>query len=175
MKTTEDTKPYVLCMTKIKQRIAVVRWLKTEDPLGATKSMLTAELVFVQFRKILELIAFSTLTANKEKYSKTHKNYGDHWNAKQMLACVERENVDFYPVPVAQIKTDVKGRGMLPKRRGGYLTRKDFEMLLDAAGQVLHMRNPFSTKDPLATIHYTELEYAEPDPESVIAARHSDG
>jgi len=64
-----------------------------EDPLGPSKSMLTTELAFIQFRKILELIAYSTLTG-------------------------------------------------------------------DAAGQVLHMRNPFSTRDPLETIQYTELEYA---------------
>ena len=74
--------------------------------------------------------------------------------------CVEDQNADFYPVPVEQISKDAKGREVLPRRRGGYLTRQEFVALYDAAGQVLHMRNPFSTRDPLETIQYTELEYA---------------
>jgi len=44
------------------------------------------ELIFVQFRKILELIAFSTLTANREKYSIAHANFSLHWKAKSISA-----------------------------------------------------------------------------------------
>ena len=63
-----DTEIYAQCMQKVKQRIGVVRLLSKDDPLGPSNSMLTAELTFVQFRKVLELIAFSSLSANKEKY-----------------------------------------------------------------------------------------------------------
>jgi hypothetical protein len=65
----KDDEPaiYGKCMEKVRQRIAAVRWLcGTDRPLG-NHTMLTEELVFVQFRKILELIAYSSLTANREK------------------------------------------------------------------------------------------------------------
>jgi len=81
----DDTNIYIRCMTKVKQRIGVVRWLVTEGPLGSDKSMLTTELVFVQFRKILELIAYSTPCANKAMYeryviSQYVTKPGDRWS-----------------------------------------------------------------------------------------------
>src|ERR1700731_738919 len=58
------------------------------------------ELVFLQLRKILELLAFASLTANREKYAAAHKKFATFWRAKDMLQDLEKVNPDFYPRPV---------------------------------------------------------------------------
>src|SRR5262245_30818160 len=88
----DPTRLYVDCMQGIRRRVTYVKWLINDKPLGdeAHGKLLRTELNFVQFRKILELIAFSTLTANKEKYAEAHANFSTHWKAVRMLEAVEK-------------------------------------------------------------------------------------
>ena len=97
---TEDTKVYVKCMEKVKQQITWVRWLNSAKPPLGGDAQLTAELSFVQFRKILELIAFASLTSNKDAYARAYKNFDEHWKAEQILKCVGKLNPHFYPTPL---------------------------------------------------------------------------
>src|SRR5580704_5755160 len=94
-----DVQIYCDCMARIRHRINVVQTIMAgATPVGGTDQ--TAELIFVQFRKALEEIAFASLSANKEKYSEVHANFSRHWRAKDMLAVMDKVNPDFYPVPL---------------------------------------------------------------------------
>lgn len=97
----EEPDIYRKCMEKARDRIAAVRWLYDAKPLGG-HSMLVEELVFVQLRKILELIAFSSLTANKEKYAAAHEKFATHWKAKAMLDSIEELNPHSIPFPCSR-------------------------------------------------------------------------
>src|ERR1035437_3686805 len=79
---------------------AVHRFQPIHDPRQVFDEVFDIELIFVQFRKVLELIAFSSLTANKDKYSVAYANFGVHWKAKSMLQAVGKLNPNFYPVPL---------------------------------------------------------------------------
>jgi hypothetical protein len=71
-------------MARIRDRISVVQTIMS----GGIKIGLadqTAELIFVQFRKTLEEIAFASLSANKEKYSEVHANLSKHGGRKRCL------------------------------------------------------------------------------------------
>ena len=65
---------YIACMEEIKKRTEVVTWFVRRE-IGARYIGTTAESVALQMRKILELIALSSLVANHEEYSKHRANF----------------------------------------------------------------------------------------------------
>jgi hypothetical protein len=56
------------------------------------------EVVFLRFRKIPELVAFTSLTAIKRAYAPVHKKFAEHWKPKAMLDALRKLKPDFYPV-----------------------------------------------------------------------------
>jgi len=112
-------------------------------------------LVFVQLRKALELIAFASLTANKEKYSTAHANFALHWRAKEMLEALEKINPEFYPVPLESPVRQENAVVHFPRLDSGFLTKDEFVTLYNVSSAAIHTRNPFSTKDPVIEIGYS--------------------
>ena len=66
---------------------------KATTGLGACN----AEFIFLQFRKVLELIAFASLAANKEFLFRRSQKFSQHWKAKSMLEELAKVNPQFYP------------------------------------------------------------------------------
>ena len=133
---------YCNCMEEVKIRIAVVLSV-VEKGFSVGREDFDAELVCVQLRKTLELIAFASLTANKERYAEAHDNFTTHWNAKRLLANLEKIHPDFYPKPVEVPHRDEKGVRNLSSKKEGFLTREEFTTLYDKCSEVLHSWNPF--------------------------------
>ena len=133
---------YIACMEEIKKRTEVVTAFINGE-ITSKYLITTVESVFLQFRKILELIALSSLVANHEKYSKCHANFKKHWKAKQILNELEKINPKFYPYPTKQIPVS-EGLYNTPKIKSGYLTKEDFIELYDRCSNMLHSNNPFS-------------------------------
>jgi hypothetical protein len=155
MKPDADTKVYANCMQKVQMRVAAAKTAIAEIRTVGREDFVRVEVVFLQFRKICELIAYASLSANKAKYAEAHKNYSEHWKAKDMLKAVERVNPEFYPQALlAPLLMDGR-HWRFPGRQENALTREEFERLYDASSEVLHMRNPFSTKDPTIHVGYS--------------------
>ena len=145
-------------MQEIKDRLSLV------DEVGAHRistsvQIFDVELVFLQVRKCLELIAFASLIANKDKYSAAFANFASHWKAKQMLECIEKLNPDFYPVPVEPPKVLDNGVKRLDLVPDGFLKRAEFVTLYDKSSEILHSRNPFTVKDPVVKLGYSTKEW----------------
>ena len=71
---TSDVQIYCDCMARIRHRVNVVQTIMSGGiQIGHADQ--TAKLIFVQFRKTLEEIAFASLSANKEKYAEVHANF----------------------------------------------------------------------------------------------------
>lgn len=133
---------YCNCMEEVKLRIAMVlAVLEGKQTIG--REDFDAELVCVHLRKSLELIAFASLTANKEQYATVYKDFESHWNAKRLLANLEKLHPPFYPRPVQLTGQDEKGVKHLADVTDGYLTRGEFIFLYQKCSEVLHARNPF--------------------------------
>jgi hypothetical protein len=143
----QDTDVYVKCMEKVRQRLAVVNAINS-GTVTTGDEVLDTELTCVQFPKVLELVAFASLTANREKYAEVHANYGLHCRAKDMLKALGKVNPDFYPTPLDEPVTQPNGTKHFPRPADGFLSRGEFAVLYDAASDGLHMRNHFSTKVP---------------------------
>ena len=152
---TSDRVTYCNCMDKVRQRLAAIKWLVATSKHFKSEHFILTESVFVQFRKILELIAFASLAAHKDEYSKAHRNFQNHWKAKSMLEAVGEINRDFYPVAIQSPVKTGPNSWHVPGYVDDALTKDDFELLYDSCGEILHMRNPFSTKDPVTNIRYS--------------------
>jgi hypothetical protein len=113
-----------------------------------------AEIVFLQFRVMLEQIAFASLVANKDAYSKARAQFATEWRAAKMLKYLEQVNPDYYPQPLKHAGTTIEDDGKRHHRLeplvDDFLTKDDFIELYDHCGSVLHAQNPYSG---VTTIH----------------------
>lgn len=154
-----DTAVYVKVMDEVKQRITIVTSVVDGVRYSGRESVSTTEIIFVQFRKVLEFIAFASMTANKEKYSQAFDNYHAHWKSRSMLKELAKLNPDFYPKPVMPPVEQPDGTKMLHPVLDGFLTQEDFVQLYMVSSEIIHMRNPFSLKDPVTNIGYSVDEW----------------
>ncbi len=153
MPDSEAARLYANSMSRIRQRIGLVQQvLNREIELGS--EAFDAELVYLQLRKILEEIAFSSLAANKAEYSTLHANFAKHWKAEKILQVLEGVNADFYPQP---LDAPISGQGFhhFDLLTSDFLTREEFAVLYDASSEVLHTRNPYSQEDPVIQAKYS--------------------
>lgn len=159
MDMSDDTKLYINCMEEVRFRLNFVRDLPARN--GTTGyQVIDQELVFLQLRKMLELIAFASLTANKAKYNAAYRKLTTVWNAKEMLRNLERINPEFYPLPVQPPQLQADGT----KHFGAvddFLTKDDFISLYDVASTFLHVGNPFGNADPVIKMRYNVKQWLE--------------
>jgi hypothetical protein len=148
-----DIEIYCGYMAGVRTRIGIVQAVLAGTITTGIEGCNT-ELVFLQFRKTLELMAFASLAAHKAEYSAVHANFAKHWRAKAMLAALEKVNPDFYPVALDPFEVLPSGVKHFPRPTDGFLTKADFISLYDASSEVLHSRNPFTEKDPTIAIGY---------------------
>jgi hypothetical protein len=78
-----DAQKYCSLMAEIKRRTLVVNNFAPGRAVAIYKAT-TIELVYLQFRKVLELIAMSSLLANAKALSRVQTNIQRHWNAKEL-------------------------------------------------------------------------------------------
>ncbi len=140
----DDIQKYIWAMTEIKLRIEVI-----DNLLNGTKSTgqfpTDMECVALQFRKVLELIALSSMCANKDVYSAKRENFYKDWNGKRILDDLEKVNPDFYPQPTKQIVDEKTGRVIkIEKIKEDYLTKDLYIELYDKCSEHLHSYNPYS-------------------------------
>lgn len=156
---TKRTPPihlYAEQMREIKRRTEVIDFFLRKDG-HALYQPTTIESICLQFRKILELIAFSSLVANKDRYAAVHKKFESHWNAELLLRDLSRVNPDFYPKPIAEKKSATPGvvNDLIPIT-DGYLSQEDFIHIYKKCGGMMHATNPYGSKTGL---HFFEKSF----------------
>lgn len=142
---TSDAIIYAQYMEEIKQRIQVIRNFINSN-LSFGNDNFNYEFACVHLRKILELIAFSTLAANKEEYSRIHQDYAKKWNTKKLLNSISKINPEYYPKPVKLGHVNEDGSKHFENIASGFLEKKDWEKLYDLCSEVLHVWNPYKNK-----------------------------
>lgn len=144
---------YRTYMAEIRTRVAIVTGVMG-GAFPAAPEFLCAEISFLQLRKVLELIAFASLAANKVAYAAAHTKFAAHWKAKTILDELGKLNAAFFPVAMDEPQETAPGRKYFPRPTDGFLTKVDFVFLYDAASGFLHTRNPYTAKDPTTPIGY---------------------
>jgi hypothetical protein len=144
---------YAEQMREIKRRTEVIDFFLHKGG-HALYHPTTIESICLQFRKILELIAFSSLIANKDRYALLYKNFESNWNAELLLKDLARINIDFYPKPIEEKPSAITGVvNDLVDIKDGYLTQEDFIHIYKKCGGMLHATNPYGSK---TGYHYFE-------------------
>lgn len=159
-KKKTDIEKYCDCMQEIKYRLTLIRSLLLNQ-ISLGSEGFNVELIFLQLRKILEIIAFSSIVANKDKYEAAYKSFASHWNATYMLKDLERVNPDFYPKPVFIKNVGENGEKNLDFLKQGFITKNEFLKLYEICGRVLHATNPYSTKGTKIDIKYTVNQWLD--------------
>jgi len=139
---------YVDQMEAIKRRTAAIKKLSEIAATGQISPEIATESIYLQFRKILELIAMSSLVANKQAMKKVNQSMMKKlWRGSEILKRIERINPDFYPVPLIEkphpdpiVKTD------LVDKTDGFLSRAEFRRLYNLCGSFMHADNPLGRK-----------------------------
>lgn len=126
-------------MDDIRRRLDLITAHST--PVGEAETIGAIEFIYLQFRRILELIAFGSLIVNKEAYAQQYANFASHWRAKNLIKGLEEVNPWFYPEPL--IESVHEGVLHARPREADHLTKADFIALYDLCGDVLHTPNPF--------------------------------
>lgn len=155
-KPTTDTEIYATCMADLRDRLKCIESLVPEASHEGDGRFIL-ELIFLEFRKCLELIALGSLTANRRRYAEAHQKFHEHWRAKDILKELEKIHPDFYPKPITLLSKTVMPSGGNRIRYDvvkGALTKPEFERLYDATSEILHVRNPFSKKPNVIDIGY---------------------
>jgi len=134
---------YCDLMREVKDRTyAINRILKERANLGFMP--IHVEVVYLQYRKILELIAFGSLVANFDVYSQARASYARDWHARRIVEAIEKLNPNFYPEPVNQVDTPGERASVrLDKVTEPYLSLEEFIKLYEICGGVLHSENPY--------------------------------
>ncbi|MBX7146831.1 MAG: hypothetical protein K1X44_05940 [Alphaproteobacteria bacterium] len=148
---------YMNHIEKIREKLLFIYDVLT-NKISLQSETYNNEIIALQFRKILELIAFSSLIANKEKYSYAYEKWYMHYKSKSILKCIEELNPQFYPDP-GVLENDPFTKLFIFKSKkwaNDYLTQDDFEELYDYCSEILHIKNPFNTKSHGQKYSWTE-------------------
>lgn len=150
---------YRAILIEIKRRTAVIDAFLSGSA-HAVYLPTTVESVCLQVRKILELIAFSSLVANIDLYSKQYEKFSENWNAKFMLRDMERVNPEFYPRPIIQNPGKMPGvKSDFADRKDDYLTVDLFIKVYEKCGAIMHADNPYGSKVDYDYYHNATKEW----------------
>lgn len=146
MSSKQDQVKYADCMTFIRYRLEVVdKFLSQRVTTGYEIPDL--ETICLQFRKVFELIAMSSLCANREKCYEVQQRFDKMWKASDIIKFVETLNPHFYPVPINRTFNDDTATGMITHISDGFLTRDDLVEAHGKCGNLLHADNPYRSQD----------------------------
>ena len=144
---------YLRNMQIIKRRIRAIKDIRT-NKCRTTYSATNIEFCALQIRKILELIALSSLISDLDIYREQLNDIEKKWNARLILQDIERIHPNFYPVPI-DIAPDNKYRWL--DKKTPYLTKEQFVSIYKKCGKILHEDSVFKNdKDMDSTYNQTD-------------------
>lgn len=130
-------------MKEIKDRVDFLNSFMKND-IDGFPYQAKIETAGLQFRKIFELIAFASLSANREQYAAVYTDFSQHWEAAKLVKNLKNVNQNYYPEPVIEAPTDHPiAKHQLKKREGDFLTEEELVEAHGRCGALLHASNPY--------------------------------
>lgn len=78
-------------MARIRERINFIQTLNV-NKIEVGSTAFKGDLMFLNLRKVLEEIAFSSLASNKGKYTEASADVATHWNTKKILTKLDQNS-----------------------------------------------------------------------------------
>lgn len=99
----------------------------------------------LEFRKVLELIAFSGLIANKVAYEETHADFAKNGYPTAISKRLDGVHPGWFPRHVTvDRRSGLPPQVLLVQSTASAFDRKRWQQFYDAMSVVLHVRNPFA-------------------------------
>src|ERR1035437_4908675 len=93
---------YCKLMNEVKMKTTAIAEIR--NGTKSTSFVITnIEFCCLQIRKIIELVALSSLVANKNQFERLMIKFEHLWNLKEILKDIKKLNPDFYPQPITEI------------------------------------------------------------------------
>jgi hypothetical protein len=138
-----DLRVYCNCLQSAKHRLALVERIRSgEVSIDPVIDAYNLEVTLLQVRKALELIAFASIAAHRDVYAKEYADFATHWNAKKLLARLEKLHPGFYPKAI-QLERLESGIVNVTHQTGHELTPTEFIRLYDICSKAIHEWNPY--------------------------------
>lgn len=146
----EAATTYCTLMAEVKGRLAVLHAVHSKTyELG--NDLARMEFCALLVRKSLEQVALASLVSNREAFCAAYDQFETCWNAKLILADVERVNPKFYPQPVETLASpEPPAKFHLKGLTDGFLTRNEFVNVYEKVASLLHAPNPYGRTPDLA-------------------------
>ncbi len=145
---TESTpiEMYLRAMYEFRERtIAIGLMCNNMYKVKKGGSVFDIENICLQMRKLLELIAMSSLIMNKEGFEEVQKSFQTMWNAKLILKDIKRIHPQFFPISISgTLRQDNNGSWVMDEITHETLTEEMFCKIYVKCGAALHVPNPFS-------------------------------
>ena len=141
---TQRLQIYTNCMREIKERIAVTDQFLTDWREQNVATALACEISALQLRKIYELVAFSAISADLEKYSVVSKKFAKDWDFNAIIKTIANLNPDFLPKPTRRVPSQAEGvKWHIEERSEAELSKEDLLFRHGYLHRFLHATNPF--------------------------------
>lgn len=139
----EDIEKYCELMEQIKARVGIVNHLLTYPHPFPKQHCI--EWTYLQYRKILEMIAFGSLVAHQERYSSQYRRFSKAWHAGELFKDLARMNKYFYPLGVTvKVPANPDEDLQIEEKKEGFLSKAEFLELYGKTGGILHQQNPYA-------------------------------
>ena len=138
---------YLKNMSLIKLRMKalsdVIRHKRT-----TTYEITNIEFCVLQVRKILELIALSSLVSDADLYREKMDKVEKMWNARLIIRDIERIHPDFFPRPITiESHRDEGEPDVFLELNEPYLTKDKLIEIYQLCGKYLHQSSPFADEE----------------------------
>jgi len=104
---------------------------------------LVAECVYLQLRKILELVAIAS-AANGSNYEQYIDQFSKGVNTRRIFGDIERDNPQFYPIPIRRRpdRENARDARFFEEIESGFLTKGEWHELFDVCNKLIHAAPP---------------------------------
>ena len=148
MEQQEIIAKYTYCLIEIRKRIEVVLGI-VEHKYTTGILIIDIELVSIQFRKIIELMALGSLVANIDEYSKIRERSKEDWNARLIMQDLERINPQYFPKMCKMKQTEMlNGKKVFDFQNveKGRIKKDQAIAIYEKCSALLHANNPFNNE-----------------------------
>lgn len=151
MKENEEYTLYLRNMAIIKMRIKSIKRIR-KHIVSTAYSFTDIEYCVLQIRKILELVALSSLVSDYRVYQEKMNNIYKMWKADLILQDIERINPKFYPEPTLTVKKPGEIDRLITTNKE-YLTKEVFAEVYNKCGRMLHSQNILNGEKGIVDIY----------------------
>lgn len=145
-------------MEEIKYRDRVISEL-LQKKFTTGQPMIDIELACLNFRKICELVAISSICAHRDVFEKLFVSIEKEWNATKIFKKIRNVHPKFYPIPFERVIEN--GKPVNKAIDNDFLTEESCKSVIGRCGDLLHGFNPYGHDQKFNRVRDVESKFTD--------------